>query len=102
MVLGNYIKLEADKPKLLRFSRLYIAEREIRDPFTNQVKKVRVLEGRVIQEDGVTVDKIFSITAEKLAVQLERFIDDREINKYLFTIVKRGTGYLTEYEVQVK
>jgi hypothetical protein len=96
-VLDNYVRLEEGITKELHFYDHYFAEREIRDPVTQRVKKVRVLIMRVDEEDGRKVDKEFSVMAEKLALQLMPYIQGGTYRNYKFRILKTGKGFTTEY-----
>jgi hypothetical protein len=101
-VLGNYVRLEAGKPKRLHFVNHEFVDKVIRDPLTGVAKTVRVLQFYVDYEDGQKVSKVFSVTSEKLAAALSPYLEDRRYTRLEFTIIKSGSGFLTDYSVSVR
>lgn len=100
-LLGNFVSLSDGIPKRLRFVSHQIVNRLITDPLTKEPKRVNVLEFRVNEEDGIAVDKIYSITSEKHAQQFAPFLEGQGYRGKIFTIIPRGRGYLREYSVAV-
>lgn len=99
--LINYVRLEEGIPKRLRFSEAWEEKRLIIDPITKRTKEVTAYVLRTVEEDGVPVDKTFSVLARKLFELLKPFIDDGTIFQKTFEITKTGKGFLTEYSVRV-
>ena len=100
-ILGNYVQLSEDIPKRLRFSKHAIEAKTIPDPMTKALKVVRVLVFGVIEEDGIPVDKVYSVTSEKHAQQFAPYLIGQGYTGRLFTITMRGRGYLREYTTMV-
>jgi len=101
MVLKNFVELQPGVPAAMHFTDHAFDSKEIRDPRTGLVKKLNTLVFSVDRLNGVTVGALYSVTAEKLATQLNPYLTDRAYRGLLFTITKLGTEYLTSYEVQV-
>jgi len=99
--LDNYVKLPEGIPKRLHFKDHAYVTRRIRDPLTGWEKNVRVLEFLVDYEDGVPVEKIFSVIQSKLESQLRPYLEGKRYRDYLFTITKIGTGFVAEFRVEV-
>jgi len=100
-VLRNYVVIKEGVTKCMHFIDHAYVEREITDPVTKWKKKVRVLEFKVDWEDGVPVDKVFSVVQEKLAAQLEPYIKDRAYRDKIFCITKLGSGFTAEFQVRI-
>ena len=100
-MLENYVKLEPGIPKRLHFKDHAFVTRRIRDPLTGWSKSVRVLEFLVDWEDGVWVEKVFSVIQAKLASALEPYLEGKIYRDYMFEITKIGTGFLSEFQVKV-
>jgi len=100
-LLGNYVKLEPDKPKTLRLSNPRIVEKVIRDPKTGRLKTVKALEFDVTEEDGIPVSKVFSTLSEKLATQLWTLWESSILSEHKVQIIWHPRDYATEYEVRV-
>jgi len=100
-LLGNYVTLSEGIPKRLRFESHQIVQRLITDPMTKSPKTVNVLEFKVLEEDGIAVSKIYSVTSEKHAQQFAPFLEGQGYRGKVFTIIPRGRGYLREYSVAV-
>lgn len=97
----NYVQLVNDIPKRLQFSSLHFEDRDAVDPVSGMPKIIRVIVGMVTSEDGVPVSKTYSSTSSKLNSQLAKFISDFSLPGKIFVITKTGTGYLTQYQLQV-
>ena len=103
-LLANYVRLEPEKEKCLRFreNSLRIEERTIRDPKTGVVKTVRALVLDVIEEDGIPVSKTFSTLSEKLAQILYNLHSTGELYRHYVCITWHPRDYATEYEVHLR
>lgn len=99
-VLGNYVRLEPGRPKRLHLVSHQFVEKIIRDPLIADAKSVRVLQFRVDREDGQKVDKVFSVTSEKLAQAFLPYLDGQRYRFYEVEIIKTGEGFLTDYTVR--
>ena len=102
LLLGNFVKLEPEKPKRLRVDKLWIEERVIRDPKAKITKRVRALVLHVIEEDGMPVDKLFSTLSEKLAQQLYALHLSGELYRRTLVIVWHPKDFATQYEVYLE
>lgn len=99
-VLGNYVRLETGVKKRLHLVGHDFVAKVIRDPLTGQPKAVKVLQFVVDREDGQSVNKVFSVTSEKLAQAFLPYLDGQRYRGYEVEIEKRGEGFLTEYSVR--
>ncbi|MDR7492445.1 MAG: hypothetical protein QN122_13490 [Armatimonadota bacterium] len=98
-LLQNFVRLEPGESKRLHFVDHAIAPRDIRDPVTGLVRPVRTLVFIVDMEDGVPVQKTFSVTASRLAAEFAPFLTDRLYRAFDFVITKHGSGFGTTYTV---
>lgn len=101
MVLENYVKLTPGVPKRLHFTDHALVTKTLTDPLLGRSKEVRSLEFLVDSEDGVKVDKSFSVVSEKLAATLEPWLGGKRYLAYEFVITKRGESFVTSYTVDV-
>ena len=102
MVLDNFVRLEEGVPRRLHIVDHAIVTREIRDTLTGWQKPTTVLELRIDEEDGRPAAKVLSVTAEKLAAQLQPYLAGNLYRAHTFTITRRGSGFGTSYMVQVE
>ena len=100
-VVENFIRLRPGIPKRLHFVDHTVVEKTIRDPLTKWPKRVRALVFRVDWEDGMSVDKQFSVIQYKLAEQLAPYLPGKIYRDYLFEITQHGRGFTAEFEVKV-
>ncbi len=100
--LGNFVTFTINVPRRIRILNPRMETITIRDPTTDQPKQVQSKVYDVVEEDGVIVAKKLSVIAEKLAAQLTPYDRDPRLRDILFSITKRGTGFLTEYTVMVE
>ena len=102
-VLGNYVVLQPEEEKVLRFQpgSWRVIEAAIRDPATNEVTVKRRWEADVTEEDGQTVAKTFSTLSSKLATQLAQMHEDGELYRFKIGIISHPLGYRTEYTLHV-
>ena len=101
MVLRNYIELQPGVPAAMHFASHTMETKDIRDPRTGMVKSLTTLVFLVDRLNGAGTGALFSVTSEKLAKKLEPLLAGERYKGLTITLVKLGTGYLTEYEVQV-
>jgi hypothetical protein len=97
----NYVRLIEGVPKRLHFKDHAYVTRRIRDPVTGWEKSVMVLEFLVDWEDGRPVEKVFSVIQSKLEAALRPYVDGKRYRDYLFTITKIGSGFVSEFRVDV-
>ena len=95
----NYVKLDPEKTKKLRFDKWWWEDRQITDPKSRQPKTVRVMVFHVTQEDGQPVDTIFSVLAYKLQQILAPLIDTGQMFTREIQITWYPRDYQTEYSV---
>jgi len=100
-VLDNYVRLEEGVPKLLRFIDHYIMPKEITDPVTGRIKTINTLVFSVIEEDRRKVRKEFSVTAEKLAMLFEPYLEEKKYLGKLFQVTMYGKGFARKYNLVV-
>jgi len=100
MVLRNFVVLERDTPAVMHFRSHQMEPRQIVDPLTGQEKVINTLQFAVDQFNGQPSIATFSVTSEKLAQSLAPYLEGERYKNYLFTIVRRGEGFRTEYEIQ--
>lgn len=103
MVLENYVKLVPNVEKRLRIKdgSFRIEDRLITDPITKLQKTARAAVVTVTSEDGIPVTKTFSTLSEKLASQLQALHLNGDLYKYTIAIKKHGSGFTTEYSVNL-
>jgi len=97
----NYVRLIEGIPKRLHFKDHAFVTRRIKDPLTGWEKNVRVLEFLVDYEDGVPVEKVFSVIQAKLEAALRPYLEGKRYRDFLFTITRIGTGFVSEFKVEV-
>jgi len=102
-VLGNYVVLEPERERVLRFApgSWRVIEATTRDPETGQPTRKRRFEADVIEEDGQPVAKSFSTLSGKLALQLQAMHEDGELYIYKIGITRHALGYRSEYTLRV-
>ena len=99
MPVANYVKLEPNKTKRLKFDKWSWEERPIVDPRSKLEKTVKVMVFHVVEEDGQPVDKVFSALAYKLQQTLAPLIDTGTIFTRRIDLTWYPRGYATEYSV---
>lgn len=100
-MLRNFIVLEDGVSARMHFAAYTLVEKTITDPITRFPKTVRVLELLVDRLNGQVVSVPFSVTAEKLAAQLQPWIENRRLSEVDFLITARGSGFGRSYSVEV-
>ena len=95
----NFVKLEPEKTKRLRFDRWGWEDRQITDPKSRQLKTVRVMVIHATEEDGSPVDKPFSALSYKLQQTLAPLIDTGALFTRLVSITWYPRDHATEYSV---
>lgn len=87
-VLENWVKLVPGIEKKLRFSGGSRQVRQIEDPVTKSQKVIRSLVLRVTHEDGMPVQKDYSIVSERLAGEMSAYLDPVKLTAFEFTFLK--------------
>jgi hypothetical protein len=95
----NYIKLEPNKTKTLKFDRWSWEDRPIVDPKTSHSKTVKVMVFHVTEEDGKPVDTVFSALSYKLQQTLAPLIETGVLFTRKISITWYPRDYATEYSV---
>ena len=95
-----YVRFVEGVSKKLHFTDHKWVYKEIKDPLTGWTKRIRTLVLKVDWEDGRHVDKTLSVTSSKLQQMLLPYLDGKRYKRYLFEIRKRGSGFLTEWEMR--
>ena len=101
-VAENYVRLMEGIPKRLHFIEHKWVKKRIKDPETGWEKDVNALIFRVDWEDGLKVDKSFSVISTKLQQMFLPYLADNLYKRYIFTIIKHGAGYVTEFELRTE
>lgn len=103
MALKNYVRLQSEKQKLLRFKHesYRVEPREITDPASGTSKIVNAAVMDVIEEDGQAVNITFSTLSSKLATTLKTMHDNGTLYRGKIGITQRGSGYSRQYEVAI-
>lgn len=103
MALKNYIRLESEKQKVLRFKHesFRIEPREITDPDSKNPKIVNAAVMDVTEEDGQAISTTFSTLSSKLAATLKTMHDNGTLYRGKIGITQRGSGYSRQYEVAI-
>jgi len=93
MSLENWVKLPPGKVVCMRFREYRVTSREITDPFWKTPRTVESLLFLVSHEDGVPVDKTFSVVSEKLAMEFKPYLEDGSYKNYEWCLVKDGAEF---------
>jgi len=103
MTLENYVRLEKDVEKVLRFKpeSFRIEPREITDSVTEKKRTVNAAVVDVTMEDGRPITKTFSTLGEKLATQLKTAHDNGTLYRYRVGVTMRGEGFGREYTLRL-
>jgi len=103
MVLENFIRLERDREKVLRFKpgSWRVEDVTITDPKTKQPKRLRRAVLDVTEEDYRPVVKTFSVLAEKLATQLRQMHESGELYRYHVGVTWHPQDLATEYTLRI-
>lgn len=103
MTLENYVKLEKDVEKILRFKpeSFRIEPREITDPKTEIKRTLNAAVVDVTEEDGRAVTKMFTTLGEKLATQLKTAHDNGTLYRYKVGVTMRGEGFGRKYTLRL-
>ncbi len=99
--LDNYVRLESGKSVIVRATDWSINERSIVDPVTQRPKNIRSLIIAITEEDGRAVSKTLSVVSEKLASLLLPILQDTQFKQKRFRITKRGSGFATDFTVEL-
>lgn len=102
MVLANYVELQPGVPTRMHFSDSYFIERLIYDRETKGKKTIRSLVFWVDRLGGEPSARTFSILSQKLASQLQPYLEKEQFKNWEFIITKEGEGFGTEYQVETK
>lgn len=98
----QFVKLVAGRPKTLTLVSYQDTETQVFDKATNTMKTIPCVKFVVDNEDGEKVSKEWSVTARKLANNLNPLIE-QTLDKgqpLKITVTQFGTGFATEYEVK--
>lgn len=95
----NYVVLEPQKTKRLRFDRWSWEDRQIVDPQSRLNKTVKVMVLHVTEVDGQPADTLFSALSYKLQQTLAPLIDTGVLFTRRVDITWYPRGHATEYSV---
>ena len=101
MTFMNYVELLEDKPVTMHFTDWSDVTREIMDPVFNRLKPVEGISLWVDLLDGQPSARTLNIISQKLIKQLTPYRAHDKYANYLFTITKRGSGWRTDFDVDV-
>lgn len=99
--LGNWVVLSPGVPKKLHFKEHKFATRTITDAIFGGTREVRSLVFLVDEEDGVKVDKMYSVVSDRLASDLSGYLEGHRYRGYSFTIQKDAPGTVAPRLVEV-
>ena len=88
-------------PAAMKFSAYKELDRDRRDPDSGFISKMHVLSFQVVELNGAPTLAIYDITSEKLASQIRPYLADPSFTLKTFTITRTGSGYATQYQLQV-
>ena len=95
----NFVKLEPEKTKSLRFDKWWWEDRKVTDPKSKILKTNTVMVFHVTEEDGQPVDTVFSVMGWKLQQTLAPLIETGAIFTRRVDITWYPRDYATEYGV---
>jgi len=98
--LENWVKLRPGVPKRLHFYDHEFVTKEIIDPLLRRRKRVKTLVFFVDEEDGMPVEKLFSVIQEKLYAALAPYLPGKRYRDFTFIITKLGAGFAAEFQVE--
>jgi hypothetical protein len=98
----NYVQLEPEKTKRLRFDQWWWEDRQITDPRTRRPKTVKVMVLHATEEDGNPVDKPLSVLSFRLQQTLAPLIETGAIFTRTVSITWYPRDYATEYSVALE
>jgi len=101
-VIENFVKLRPGVEKKLHFYEHEIVTRVITDPILKMRKKVQSLVFLVDREDGVKVDKMYSIVSEKHAAEFAGYLPGKRYRRFEFVVVKDAPGFVPPRIVEVR
>ena len=100
MVLQNFVTLQDGVPAVMHFTDVALVDKVIVDPQTLREKSITVQEWTVDTLNGQKVNAIYSVTSEKLALQLVPWSRNENYKDVFIIITRTGQGFRTEYEVR--
>jgi len=80
---------------------MWFEKRKIRDPKTNRVKEVTALVLHVVREDGLEVDKTFSVVSYKAMQTLTALAQRGWLYARNIRICVRGEDFAREYQIEL-
>jgi len=98
----NWVMLKPGVPVRMHFIDHVAVPREITDPYFGVPRTVQSLVFRVDRQDGVEVERAFSILSDKLKNDLSGYLVDKRYRGYEFIIVKPGPGTVAPRIVEVR
>lgn len=93
-LIENWVKLKPGIPKRLHFVNHAIESRRIHDPLMKASKDISSLVFAVDREDGNAVSKSFSVVSEKLAGDLQGWVEGKRYVGQEFTFIKDAPGFV--------
>ena len=94
VVLENWVKLPVGKVVCLHFREYRVTARQITDPYFGTPRTVSSLLFLVDSENGVAVDKTFSVVSENLANEFGPYLEDGSYKNYIWCLVKDAAGFV--------
>ena len=100
MVLSNYVTLPPNVPRRLQFTgEIGFEDREITDPVTGKLKRIRLMVLGVSRVDNEERDTELSVTSERLATTLNAYSKRAGWEKFGYVITRHGDGFGSSFEV---
>jgi len=97
----NWVILGLGERKRLHLFHHEKVVRELTDPITGQPRRRESLTFYVDEEDGVRVDKMFSVLSRRLAQELSAYIPGKRYLEYDFVIEKPPDKFAAPRVVEV-
>ena len=99
-MFANYIALEEGIPLRLHFTDDYLVDRDITDPQTQKVKRIKSLVFWVDEVNGQPASKSFSVVSQALAAKLQPYLAGKNYAGWTFVITKNGSGFTASFKVE--
>jgi len=102
VVPENWVIFQLGERKTLHFYDHAMVVRELTDPITGKPKRIESLVLYVDEENGVKVEKMFSVLSRTLAEALAPYIEGKKYLNYNFIIEKPAFKYAPPRLVEVR
>ena len=97
----NFVKILPGQCKILVFDDMWYEKRKIRDPKSGKIKTVTAMVLHVIREDGLEVDKTFSVVSYKAMQTLAALARKGWLYARNIKICVYGEDFAREYQIEL-